>query len=570
MKKFFIFIFFIFVIAIAALFVFVLTFDANRYKDALIEKIERATQKDVEIGNLSLSIFPPVTIKANSISIKDPNKRDFFISLAAGALDVRVRFLPLLRKDLQVEHLIAKDLDILLRDDLKIGVPETILKNISMYGPVNLEAVLSMFGRGSENIRLKGLLYPEVKTKSPYIKNLELRIDLSRSNLGSVLDTLGQEDAAEEFASLQMGGELVISSERLDLDPKKLYDSTIYITLYKGKTDSLPFINKPLEAVDLVAELSKGDVLVKRFEAGVAGGRFFTKGTIGDVMGSQDLNLDVRLKDINIEKFLPDADPDNPGLEGIVNLEMNLKSSGLSEQELLDSLAANGTFKLGKPVLSNINVLITVLEKIPFFSGILLEKLERKLPSQYKELLNQKNTVFKDIVLGFNTSQGKIRFQDILIESDSFAFSADAYVGLNLAYTVSDPVIYIHKEVSKVFIDSVEELGFLKNNQGMLMFPLEDISGKLPDISSRSIAPDLDYILPKLAASAVTSKGQDLLDSIFGREEPAQPEPGSETGPGSGKEPGTDPQVEPSQEKEIRPEEALIRTIFDIISGPKK
>ncbi len=570
MKKFFIFIFFIFVIAIAALFVFVLTFDANRYKDALIEKIERATQKDVEIGNLSLSIFPPVTIKANSISIKDPNKRDFFISLDAGALDVRVRFLPLLRKDLQVEHLIAKDLDILLRDDLKIGVPETILKNISMYGPVDLEAVLSMFGRGSENIRLKGLLYPEVKTKSPYIKNLELRIDLSRSNLGSVLDTLGQEDAAEEFASLQMGGELVISSERLDLDPKKLYDSTIYITLYKGKTDSLPFINKPLEAVDLVAELSKGDVLVKRFEAGVAGGRFFTKGTIGDVMGSQDLNLDVRLKDINIEKFLPDADPDNPGLEGIVNLEMNLKSSGLSEQELLDSLAANGTFKLGKPVLSNINVLITVLEKIPFFSGILLEKLERKLPSQYKELLNQKNTVFKDIVLGFNTSQGKIRFQDILIESDSFAFSADAYVGLNLAYTVSDPVIYIHKEVSKVFIDSVEELGFLKNNQGMLMFPLEDISGKLPDISSRSIAPDLDYILPKLAASAVTSKGQDLLDSIFGREEPAQPEPGSETGPGSGKEPGTDPQVEPSQEKEIRPEEALIRTIFDIISGPKK
>lgn len=570
MKKFFIFIFFIFVIAIAALFVFVLTFDANRYKDALIEKIERATQKDVEIGNLSLSIFPPVTIKANSISIKDPNKRDFFISLAAGALDVRVRFLPLLRKDLQVEHLIAKDLDILLRDDLKIGVPETILKNISMYGPVDLEAVLSMFGRGSENIRLKGLLYPEVKTKSPYIKNLELRIDLSRSNLGSVLDTLGQEDAAEEFASLQMGGELVISSERLDLDPKKLYDSTIYITLYKGKTDSLPFINKPLEAVDLVAELSKGDVLVKRFEAGIAGGKFFTKGTIGDVMGSQDLNLDVRLKDINIEKFLPDADPDNPGLEGIVNLEMNLKSSGLSEQELLDSLAANGTFKLGKPVLSNINVLITVLEKIPFFSGILLEKLERKLPSQYKELLNQKNTVFKDIVLGFNTSQGKIRFQDILIESDSFAFSADAYVGLNLAYTVSDPVIYIHKEVSKVFIDSVEELGFLKNNQGMLMFPLEDISGKLPDISSRSIAPDLDYILPKLAASAVTSKGQDLLDSIFGREEPAQPEPGSETGPGSGKEPGTDPQVEPSQEKEIRPEEALIRTIFDIISGPKK
>ena len=564
MKKFFVVIFFIFVIAVAALFVFVLTFDANRYKDALVEKIERATQKDVEIGNLSLNIFPPVTIKANSISIKDPNKQDFFISLDAGALDVRVRFLPLLRKDLQVEHLIAKDLDILLRDDLKIGAPETILKNISMYGPVDLEAVLSMFGRGSENIRLKGLLYPEVKTRSPYIKNLELRIDLSRSDLGSVLDTLGQEDAAEEFASLQMGGELVISSERLDLDPKKLYDSTIYITLYKGKTDSLPFINKPLEAVDLVAELSKGDVLVKRFEAGVAGGKFFTKGTIGDVMGSQDLNLAVRLKDINIEKFLPDAGPDNPGLEGIVNLEMDLKSSGLSEQELLDSLAANGTFKLGKPVLSNINVLITVLKKIPFFSGILLEKLERKLPSQYKELLNQKNTVFKDLELGFNASQGKIRFKDILIESDSFALSADAYVGLNLAYTVSDPVIYIHKEVSKVFIDSVEELGFLKNNQGMLMFPLEDISGKLPDISSRSIAPDLDYILPKLAASAVTSKGQDLLDSIFGREEPAQPEPGSET------EPGTDPQVEPSQEKEIRPEEELIRTIFDIISGPKK
>ena len=568
MKKFFIFIFFLFMIVIVALFVFVLTFDANKYKDVLAEKIERATQKNVEIGNLSLNIFPPITINANSISIKDPNERDFFISLDAGALDVRVRLLPLLRKDLQVEHLIARDLDILLRDNLKIGVPEAILKNVSMYGPIDLEAVLSMFGRGAENIRLKGLLYPEIKTKSPYIKNLELRIDMSRFNLGSALDALGQEEAAEEFMSSQVKGELVISSERLYLDPKKLYDSAIYITLYEGKIDKLPFINKPLEAVNLDAELSRGDVLVKRLEAEIAGGEFFTKGTVKDVIGSQDLDLDVRLRDINIEEFLPEVSPGNPGLEGIVNLEMDLKASGLSEQELLDSLAAHGTFKIDKAALNNINVLVAALEKIPFLSGILLEKLERKLPSQYKELLKQRNTVFKNLALDFNVSEGKIRFQDILVESDSFALSADVYVGLNLDYAVTDPILFIHKEVSKVFVDSVEELGYLKNDQGMLMFPLEDISGKLPHISSRSIMPDLDYILPKLAVSAVTSKGQDLLDSIFGREEPSQPEQETETESGTAEDTG--PQEETGQEKEIRPEEALIRTIFDIISGPKE
>lgn len=570
MKKFFIFIFFLFMIVIAALFVFALTFDANKYKDVLAEKIGRATQKNVEIGNLSLNIFPPITINANSISIKDPNERDFFISLDAGALDVRVRLLPLLRKDLQVERLIARDMDILLRDNLKIGVPETILKNVSMYGPIDLEAVLSMFGRGAaaENIRLKGLLYPEIRTKSPYIKNLELRIDMSRFNLGSALDALGQEEAAEEFTSSQVKGELVIGSERLYLDPKKLYESAIYITLYKGKIDRLPFINKPLEAVDLDAELNKGDVLVKRLEAEIAGGKFFTKGTVRDVMGSQNIDLDVILRDINIEEFLPEVGPGNPGLEGIVNLEMNLKASGLSEQEFLDSLAAQGTFKIDKAVLNNINVLVAALEKIPFFSGILLEKLERKLPSQYKELIKQRNTVFKDLELAFNVSEGKIKFHDILVESDSFALSADAYVGLNLDYAVTDPILFIHKEVSKVFIDSVEELGYLKNDQGMLMFPLEDISGKLPHISSRSIMPDLDYILPKLAVSAVTSKGQDLLDSIFGREKPSQPE--QETGAESGTAGDTGPQEETGQKKEIRPEEELIRTIFDIISGPKE
>ncbi len=76
------------------------------------------------------------------------------------------------------------------------------------------------------------------------------------------------------------------------------------------------------------------------------------------------------------------------------------------------------------------------------------------------------------------------------------------------------------------------------------------IGGSLSDVS---IKPDIDYVIKKLAVST----GQELLKTIFRKEEPQQE---TETGSEEGEQ----------RQQEVDPAQAIIKTIFDIISAPKE
>ena len=67
MKKFIIIIAVISGLLIIGIAVFALTFDANRYKAALIIKLEESMAKDVAIDNISLSFLHGLGVKARSL-----------------------------------------------------------------------------------------------------------------------------------------------------------------------------------------------------------------------------------------------------------------------------------------------------------------------------------------------------------------------------------------------------------------------------------------------------------------------------------------------------------------------
>jgi len=85
--------------------VFVLTFDANRYKGALIARLEESTGKDVSIDKISLSLLGGLGIEAKGVAIKDKGKTWDDFLLKAKSFDVKVEILPLLKKDIQVRKL---------------------------------------------------------------------------------------------------------------------------------------------------------------------------------------------------------------------------------------------------------------------------------------------------------------------------------------------------------------------------------------------------------------------------------------------------------------------------------
>jgi len=554
MKKLFLVIIFFFIIAAIGLFVFVLTFDANRYKPLLIEKIEEVIKKDIRIANISLSAFPPVTINLQGVSIKDAEKTWSNVMLEVGSAEAKVKLLPLIRKDIQIERLFVRGLDLVIKEDIRIGVTEAVLKDVSLYGPIHADAALSVFGRGAENIKVTADLYPDVGNKGISAKNLDVRVDLDRFDLKSALDALGRSVLSQQIIGKEVTGQLAITSEKLRLDPKGIFDSDIYVDLSKGMTDILP-VKGSLKDIELKAEMSKGDLILQRFTGALAKGRFFVKGSVNNIIGSRDLDLDIELKDIDVSMLLPDVAPGRPHFEGIVSMSMASSASGSAKEDIVNTLRATGTVGLDEAVLRNMNILVVALDKLDMLPG-LVQKLKNRLPERYKELLRQNYTAFEPMDAGFAIKDGKLVFQKVVIESDAFYLVGSGYLSLDGAISVSSD-LFIPPDLSAAFIDAADEFAYLQNSQGMITIPV-DIYGRFPDVS---VKPDLDYVIQKLAVS----KGQELLERIFRKEGPEE----------KGAEPGTEQQGEggaetQKQQEEIEPAEALIRTIFDIIASPRE
>ncbi len=436
MKKFLTAMFLLTVVLIIALIVFILTLDMNRYKDPLIEKVEGLIGRDVKINNLSLSVFPRTVIRMNGVSIKDRDKTWDERMLKAGSLEAVIKLLPLLRRDIQIESLIIKGLSVNMADlgvkplpDFKLDVIEALFKNVSLYGPIHSEAKLSLFGRGRENIRLKALLYPEIETKRPYLENVEIAADLGKFDLVSFLNALGQTEMSRQFIGKELTGKLILSSEEVYLDPEKIYDSNVYIELSSGATDILP-VGKGVSKIKLDAALREGDLIIEKLTGLLGGGSFSIKGALEDFSSSQKINLDTTLRNIKVEEFLPEGSPGEPYLEGELGIEVEVSLRGLKREEMVDTLMAKGVMELDKAVLNNMNILRVSLDELNMLPG-LVRKLKSRLPERYKDLLRQDYTSFSPLKAQFDCKNGKLLFQDFLIESDAFYITGRCSLGLD-------------------------------------------------------------------------------------------------------------------------------------------
>ena len=112
MKKFLIIVTVIFALPAVALITFALTFDANRYKSVLIEKLEESMARDVMIDNISLNILRGLSLEARGLAIKDKDKTWNDFLLKAKTLNASVKIIPLLKKDIQIERLSIPELEI--------------------------------------------------------------------------------------------------------------------------------------------------------------------------------------------------------------------------------------------------------------------------------------------------------------------------------------------------------------------------------------------------------------------------------------------------------------------------
>ena len=233
------------------------------------------------------------------------------------------------------------------------------------------------------------------------------------------------------------------------------------------------------------------------------------------LLKAEGLDASVRIlpllkKDIQIKRlFIPELkiNPGNsPNFRCSLDLNINILINSLSQDDMLKTLSAKGNAKLQNAVLDNRNVLAAALDKLNILPD-LVQKLKNNLPEKYSRLLSQDYTAFKPMDVDFQIKDGRIFFDRVLVESDAFYLTGKGSVGMEQQDIDISADLFIQKDLSTAFINTVPELKYISDDKGFITMPLE-ISGKMPNIA---VMPDLKYVIQKL----FVSKGHELLNKLF-------------------------------------------------------
>jgi len=93
------------VVVIAGLLIFAATFDVNRYRGTIQSQLQRHLGRQVALGDMHLSLFPPRFRVENLAVNEDPQFSKDVAFVKAQALEVSVKLMPLLHKDVQIESI---------------------------------------------------------------------------------------------------------------------------------------------------------------------------------------------------------------------------------------------------------------------------------------------------------------------------------------------------------------------------------------------------------------------------------------------------------------------------------
>jgi hypothetical protein len=236
------------------------------------------------------------------------------------------------------------------------------------------------------------------------------------------------------------------------------------------------------------------------------------------LLKAKNLNASVKIlpllkKDIQIQRlFVPELEintgtgANSPVFRCSLDLSARILINSLSQDDMLKTLNAKGNVKLTNAVLDNMNVLKTVLDSLSMMPNV-VQKLKDNLPENYKGLLNQDYTAFKPMKSDFEIKDGRIYFDNLLVESDTFYLVNKGSVGMIDQSLGISSNLFIPKDLSRAFGNVVPEFKYLADNNGLITIPF-DIKGKVPNVS---VIPDLNYVLQKLIAL----KGHEFLKKFF-------------------------------------------------------
>lgn len=550
---------------IIAVAVFLATFDADRFRPQLVAALEKATGQPVTLERISLNWRGGFALQLKGLTIADGAAPTQPPLLRVDQANAVVRLMPLLRREVQVaavtlirpEVRISRDkqgrinlvglavagspaaaasptaapsagtgavpaiaiqsvkiTDGQLRWADALNTPlaelavrdiDVTLQNIKPAQPFDFEARFALFSE-HQDVTLSGRAALPAPGQATALERLRLEVDLGRMNWTEVR---GAFPAIQQAGIKQVEGLLQVVVERLVLSPEGLAKAVARVQMKNGRKE-LAGLPQPIEGITLEATLAQGRLDLKQALARVAEGTLKVSGTL-EGLGQPVVRstFTIALENVPLELLQPHPQPEDPYVRGRCTVTLEGRAEGPLNQ-LVPTFSGQGHLRVQEPVLVNLNILREVFQKLSILPG-LMPRLQSRLPEEYQQKFEAKDTVFESLASPLRLQEGVIRFDALPLRTDSFSLDNTGFIALQGGVNIR-AMLTLDAPLSAALIRSVEELKYLTTAGGELQLPIA-IQGQAPRVA---VVPDIGYVASRL----VVTKVQDLLGELLQKQEP--------------------------------------------------
>ncbi len=549
-------------LAVTAAAFFIFTFDADRYRPMIQEKLEQALGRPVGMERIFLGWEGGLALKIDGLNLnQSKTSKNSFLNIRSVA--VRVSLMPLLRHEVQVSSVIIDNPEITLTrspsgrilelseqpvsssevsspapgkdtpaegssaalaflvesvkikngrlhfvdqnpasySDIDIRQIEAVVSDISPLKPLHFDARASIFGT-RQNFSAEGQAGYDVRENGVFLENFSASMELADVDAGKLLASF---PALQEVGLAQgMAGHLDFKIERFKMVSGKIRDLEGDFHIGQGtlKTARMPI---PASNLDANVNFNADRIILQNLSGNLGTGKFELAGQTELTMPLYQTQFQVSVSGMEFSELTPPpARSSEPYLTGKAGLNLKAAAQGNGAPLITQTVSGNGMLQMDGLVLKNMNVLREILKKLSVVPAI-GQSLEKHLPENYNERLRSDDTSFEPIQAPILIQQGIIFFDHALIQSDSLSVLASGRAGINGSVQMN-AIVTLDSDLSAALIRGIQELQYLTDPQGRLQIPLVQAQGP-----KFSLIPDIPYIASKLAVG----KGRDVLTQLI-------------------------------------------------------
>ncbi len=345
-------------LVVIAVIVLPMVIDPNDYKGDIAKAVREQTGRELTISEpLKLSVFPWLGIDAGGVSLSNAPGFGEAPFASLGALELRVKLLPLFSGKLQVDTVVVQDLTLNLARDARGA---TNWEGLSGKDKGKVDAKQEKAGERRDlaldvqgvEVRNARLVWDDRQAKSRYeLKDLNLTTGAFAAGSTSPVTLAFALDGGEQGVkvSVDLEGTLTV---REDLLGYAVPDLALQIKAAgAGLPEPLKVDARAALAADMAAERVALSKLVAKFDESTLSGNIDIDSFAGPAM-----QVRLKLDQIDLDRYLPAPAEGKSGDTKPVAAQQPGKPAGDDPLAGLRGLVLDGQIDVGKLKVKNLNV----------------------------------------------------------------------------------------------------------------------------------------------------------------------------------------------------------------------